>query len=104
MKTVESRVTSIERELNAPPGSRLEYSHAQIVKLIEFIRDGVPEAEAWQQVGPPSAVVKPGEKSFAELVLEALSRGPPEPQRLVPVMVDGKPERLRRAADADEHG
>lgn len=98
-ETVVGRLRAIERELNAPPGSRLAYSHAQLVKVAELVRDGVAEAEAWKQVGPPSAVVKPGEKSHAELIVEVLSRGPPEARHLVEATDHGAPARLMRAAD-----
>ncbi len=99
-KTLDARLNAAERILGGP-GSRLAYSHAQWVRVGELVRAGVPVSEVWERIGPPEQVLAAGRPSHAELIAEAAGllpprhgRRPPEPQRLVDVVVDGKPQRL----------
>jgi hypothetical protein len=70
---LESRIARLERELGGP-GSRVAYSHAQLVALAWARLDGATPDEAVELVGLPEDVLAPGEKSYAEIAEAAARR------------------------------
>lgn len=70
MKSLKTRVSAVERRLGGP-GTRLAYSHSQLVEAAWLLIHGMSDVEAWKAVGPPEDVLGPGQRSHAELVAEA---------------------------------
>jgi hypothetical protein len=64
MSTIETRLARIEKEMDAAASERRAHSYTQLVRMAA--------GKTLEEVGPPEAVLTPGQKSIAQHIKDSV--------------------------------
>ncbi len=64
MSTIETRLARIEKEVGAAASERRAYTYTQLVRMAA--------GKTLEEVGPPGAVLPPGQKSIAQHIKDSV--------------------------------